>query len=108
MKPLDVADWPICCKTRKLQRQEFFSKTRSARRSPILCTLNRGAEIARSLTRRGSVPSRLYAEDAPTARRIFDRLCKTTFATQSAQSVISLPRGNSLAFGLMRTLGWIL
>jgi hypothetical protein len=25
-----------------------------------------------------------------------------------AQSVISLPRGNSVAFGLIRTLGWIL
>src|ERR1700733_5914628 len=24
-----------CCKTRKLQRQEFFAKTRSGRRSPI-------------------------------------------------------------------------
>src|SRR5580658_5500234 len=25
----------LCCKTRKLQRQEFFAKTRSGRRSPI-------------------------------------------------------------------------
>ena len=48
------------------------------------CTLNRGAEIAGEFNARGSVPSRLYTEDAPTARRIFDHLCKTTFATQSS------------------------
>jgi hypothetical protein len=46
-------------------------------------TLSRGAEIAGEFNARGSVPSRLYTEDAPTARRIFDHLCKTTFATQS-------------------------
>src|SRR5580658_7407179 len=33
---LDVGFTPrLCCKTRKLQRQEFFAKTRSGRRSPI-------------------------------------------------------------------------
>ena len=47
--------------------------------------LSRGAEIAGEFNARGSVPSRLYTEDAPTARRIFDHLCKTTFATQSIQ-----------------------
>jgi len=46
-------------------------------------TLSRGAEIAGEFNARGSVPSRPYTEDAPTARRIFDHLCKTTFATQS-------------------------
>lgn len=49
-------------------------------------TLSRGAEIAGEFNARGSVPSRLYTEDAPTARRIFDHLCKTTFATQSTRS----------------------
>ena len=32
---------------------------------------------------------------------------QATFTTKSAQSVISLPRGNPVAFGLMRTLSWI-
>ena len=73
----------LCCKTPKLQCQEFFAKTRSGRRSPISYTLSRGAEIAGEFNARGSVPSRLYTEDAPTARGIFDHLCKTTFATQS-------------------------
>src|SRR5271167_1512879 len=46
-------------------------------------TLNRVAEVAGEFNVRGLVPSHLYAKDAPTARRIFDHLCKTTFATQS-------------------------
>ena len=37
------------------------------------------AEIAGEFNARGSVPSRLYTEDAPTARGIFDHLYKTTF-----------------------------
>jgi hypothetical protein len=53
-------------------------------------TLNRVAEVAGEIDARGSVPSRLYTKDAPTALRIFDHLCKTTFATQSANSM----RGN--------------
>jgi hypothetical protein len=46
-------------------------------------TLNRVAEVAGEFNVRGSVPSHLYTKDAPTARRIFDHLCKTTFATLS-------------------------
>jgi hypothetical protein len=48
-------------------------------------TLNRVAEIAGEFDARGHVPPHLYTEDAPTARRIFDHLCKTTFATVSPQ-----------------------
>ena len=47
-------------------------------------TLNRVAEIAGEFDARRPVPPHLYTEDAPTARRIFDHLCKTTFATVSA------------------------
>ena len=54
-------------------------------------TLSRGAEIASEFNARGSVPSRLYTEDAPTARGIFDHLCKTTFATQSELKQTCLP-----------------
>jgi hypothetical protein len=46
-------------------------------------TLNRVAEAAGEFDARGSVPSRLYTKGAPTARRIFDHLCKKTFATVS-------------------------
>ena len=49
-------------------------------------TLNRVAEIAGEFDARGHVPPHLYTEDAPTARRIFDHLCKTTFATVSPES----------------------
>ena len=65
-------------------------------------TLSRGAEIAGEFNARGSVPSRLYTEDAPTARRIFDHLCKTTFATQSGVKQTSRYRSND-AFDPERT-----
>jgi hypothetical protein len=48
-------------------------------------TLNRIAEVAGEFNARGSVPSRIYMKAAPTARRIFGHLCKTTFATQSSR-----------------------
>jgi hypothetical protein len=60
-------------------------------------TLNRAAKVAGEFNVRGSVPSHLYTKDAPTARRIFGDLCKTSFATQSAifclthRSKINLP-----------------
>ena len=47
-------------------------------------TLNRVAEVAGEFNARGAPPSRLYTKDAPTACRIFEHLCETTFATQSA------------------------
>jgi hypothetical protein len=49
-------------------------------------TLNRAAKVADEFNVRGSVPSHLYTKDAPTARRIFGHLGKTTFATQSVIS----------------------
>ena len=60
-----------------------FSRKQEAETITDLYTLSRGAEIAGEFNARGSVPSRLYTEDAPTARGIFDHPCKTTFATQS-------------------------
>ena len=49
-------------------------------------TLNRAAEVASEFDARGSFPSRLYTKDAPTAREIFGHLCKTSFATVSANN----------------------
>jgi hypothetical protein len=44
-------------------------------------------------------PSHLYTKAAPVARRIFEHQCKTTFATQSAQSVdFARPRRLRRAF----------
>ena len=65
-------------------------------------TLSRGAEIAGEFNARGSVPSRLYTEDAPTARRIFDHLCKTTFATQSGVKQTSKIEAVTSAFDRCR------
>jgi hypothetical protein len=55
--------------------------------------LNRVAEVDREFDARGRVPSRLYTKVAPTARRIFDHQCKTTFATVSAISDIGYSQG---------------
>ena len=60
-------------------------------------TLSRGAEIAGEFNARGSVPSRLYTEDAPTARGIFDNPRKTTFATQSGVKQTYRHRSNVAA-----------
>jgi hypothetical protein len=49
-------------------------------------TLNRVAEATGEFDARGSVPSRLFTKGAPTARRIFDDLCKKTFATVSSEA----------------------
>jgi hypothetical protein len=61
-------------------------------------TLNRAAEVVGEFNVRGSVPSHLYTKDAPTARRIFCRLCKTTFATQSERSRHSADRSQLARF----------
>src|SRR6202011_1535650 len=47
------------------------------------CSLSRATKVADefSVSRRG--PSGPYLKTTPTARRIFDHLCKTTFATVS-------------------------
>ena len=46
----------LCCKTRKLQRQEFFAKTRSGRRSPICIPSVAVPKSPVSLTREDQSP----------------------------------------------------
>ena len=65
----------------KVAAPRIFRENKKRETITDLYTLSRGAEIAGEFNARGSVPSRLYTEDAPTARKIFDHLCKTTFAT---------------------------
>ena len=76
---------PIVLQNSKVAAPRIFRENKKRETITDSYTLSRGAEIAGEFNARGSVPSRLYTEDAPTARRIFDHLCKTTFATQSSQ-----------------------
>jgi hypothetical protein len=50
------------------------------------CSLKRAAEVACEFVARCSGPPHQYSIAAPTARKIFDRWCKKTFATKSAIS----------------------
>ena len=76
----------------KVAAPRIFRENKKRETITDLYTLSRGAEIAGEFNARGSVPSRPYTEDAPTARRIFDHLCKTTFATQSRVKPTSIAR----------------
>jgi hypothetical protein len=82
----------------------IFRENKKRETIPDSCTFNRVAEVAGGFNVRGSVPSHLYTKDAPTARRIFDHLCKTTFATQSAISDQSASRNLSRSKRLLRFL----
>ena len=82
----------IVLQNSKVAAPRIFRENKKRETITDLYTLSRGAEIAGEFNARGSVPSRLYTEDAPTARRIFDHLCKTTFATQSGGEADILAR----------------
>ena len=82
----------------KVAVPRIFRENKKRETITDLYTLSRGAEIAGGFNARGSVPSRLYTEDAPTARGIFDHLCKTTFATQSGVKQTSKIRAVTSGF----------
>jgi hypothetical protein len=67
----------------KVATPRIFRENKKRKMIADSYTLNRVAEIAGEFDARGPVPPHLYTKDAPTARRIFDDLCKTTFATVS-------------------------
>src|SRR4030081_1744023 len=50
------------------------------------CSLKRAAEVACEFVAGCSSPPHQYSIAAPTARKIFDRWCKKTFATKSAMN----------------------
>jgi hypothetical protein len=77
--------WPILLQKSKVAAPRNFRENKKRETITDSYTLNRAAKVADEFNVRGSVPSHLYTKDAPTARRIFGHLCKTTFATQSAQ-----------------------
>jgi hypothetical protein len=68
----------------KVATPRIFRENKKRKMIADSYTLNRVAEIAGEFDARGPVPPHLYTKDAPTARRIFDHLCKTTFATVSS------------------------
>jgi hypothetical protein len=78
-----VACWQILLQKSKVATPRIFRENKRWETIADSYTLNRVAEIAGEFDARGHVPPHLYTEDAPTARRIFDHLCKTTFATVS-------------------------
>jgi hypothetical protein len=65
----------------KVATPRIFRENKKRKMIADSYTLNRVAEIAGEFDAREPIPPHLYTEDAPTARRIFDHLCKTTFAT---------------------------
>jgi hypothetical protein len=77
---------PILLQKSKVATPRIFREDKRWETIADSYTLNRVAEIAGEFDARGHVPPHLYTEDAPTARRIFDHLCKTTFATVSSES----------------------
>ena len=68
----------------KVATPRIFRENKKRKMIADSYTLNRVAEIAGEFDARGPVPPHLYTVDAPTASRILDHLCKTTFATVSA------------------------
>ena len=77
----NVWKWQILLQKSKVAAPRIFRENKKRKMIADSYTLNRVAEIAGEFDARGHVPPHLYTEDAPTARRIFDHLCKTTFAT---------------------------
>ena len=67
----------------KVAAPRIFSENKKRETIADSYILNRVTEVAGELDVRGRLPPRLYMKDAPTARRIFDHLCETTFATLS-------------------------
>src|SRR4249920_2490688 len=70
----------------KVAGSDFLAKTRNGKQSTIRIISIALPKLPVSFARGDEVPSHLYAKAAPVARRIFDHQCKTTFATQSANS----------------------
>jgi hypothetical protein len=77
---------PIVLQNSKVAAPRIFRENKKRETITDSYTLNRVAEVAGEFNVRGSVPSHLYTKDVPTARRIFGRPCKATFATQSANT----------------------
>ncbi|WP_210165385.1 hypothetical protein, partial [Bradyrhizobium sp. URHD0069] len=73
--------WQILLqKSRNAERLIFRERTKQAAIADR-CSLKRAAEVACEFVAGCSSPPHQYSIAAPTARKIFDRWCKKTFAT---------------------------
>jgi hypothetical protein len=89
---LDVGYWAILLQNSKVAASRIFRENKKRETIADSCALNRVAELASVFDVRGAVPSHLYINDVPTARRIFNHLCKTTFATESGKSGLCIEK----------------
>ena len=98
-----VCFWQIVLQKSKVAALRIFRENEKRETIADSHTLNRVAEVVSGFNARGSVPPHLYTKDAPTARRIFGHLCKTTFATESALNGHDLSAAECLLSGEERT-----
>src|SRR3977135_3098184 len=92
----DVRYWQILLqKSQNAERLIFRERTKQAAIADR-CSLKRAAEVACEFVAGCSSPPHQYSLAAPTARKIFDRWCKKTFATKYASS--GRWRGNALGW----------
>ncbi len=80
---------PIVLQKSKVAVPRIFRENKKRATIADSYTLNRVVEVTGKFRVRGAVPPHLYTKNAPTARRIFDHLCKTTFATVSGEEPTS-------------------
>jgi hypothetical protein len=82
----DFRFWQILLQKSKVASVGILGETLKREGIDDSYNLSRATEVAYefSVKRRG--PSDLYTKTAPEAFRIFDTLCKTTFATKSARN----------------------
>jgi hypothetical protein len=72
-------------KSQNAERLIFRERTKQAAIADR-CSLKRAAEVACEFVAGCSSPPHQYSIAAPTARKIFGRWCKKSFATKSAKS----------------------
>ena len=79
-----VCFWPILLQKSKVASVRIFGETLKGEAINDSHNLSRATKVACEFSARRWGPSDLYTKTAPTALRIFDTFCKTTFATLSA------------------------
>jgi hypothetical protein len=83
----NVGSGPIVLQKSKVAGSRIFGENTKREAIADSHRRNRIVEVARGFNVRRRGPSHTYTKVAPTAFRIFDHQCKTTFATQSARRV---------------------
>jgi hypothetical protein len=85
-----VSGGPIVLQKSKVAGSRIFGENTKREAIADSHRRNRIVEVACEFNVRRRGPSHTYTKVAPTAFRIFDHQCKTTFATQSVDSVEKL------------------